>query len=786
MPERSHYAAVGSKLAAQGGVRFAFFAFVALVATWPILLSAGSQNEFRDALVLLHYEEVARKTLLDFHELPLWNPYYCGGLYGLGAPQARFASPTLLLTALFGSHRGDALACFSLLLLGLEGAYRYARSRGAGALGSMFAAPVFGLSGFFAGSSFLGWTNFFSFAALPFAMWGVRRAARGSLRGAVVLGLSTAWMAGFGGTYSVPIAAVLCGAEVVEALVTGRRRFGRVLTGVAAGGLMVLGLSAFRLWPLMETISRAPRIIGGMSGHRVDELLPWLFGAPPLTGNFTWHLVGIFAAPVMAASLLALRRSLAPLLIAGGCFWVALGYSITPSAFALLRKIPVYETLRYPDRFLIPVALLLSALAARGLTRLLALQRRRGHQPSRLRPLFRYGWAIAAVLLLANLPLLFRNWHQASSQRSMGMVADTTHHEFRQSRGSRWALGYFTPQDLGVLSCWEGYPVPQSRLLRGDLAAEEYLEDPAAGTVRRTRWTPNSIELSVDLAQPARLLVNQNHHTGWRSSVGAVVDREGLLAVELPAGKHEVRLRFLPQSALAGGLTSLAAVAVGVWFWRRGRVPLRTSQRLLLCAVGAAPLLLGGVAAALIAEPRPPASVLSSKTGVPILADALPAGARRVDVHFEHGVNLDGFKSEWTERDGELSLLLEVDWRLTKRPPPGYGFFVHVHPEGGDRVTADHPMVSGALSLDVAPLQKTLRDVLVISAANKHRGKNWDVFVGLWHLHGDGSRLKVADRGSADVDDHRVLVFRGPVPAAPGTDAGVEAGVDAGSATPTP
>ena len=55
------------------------------------------------------------------------------------------------------------------------------------------------------------------------------------------------------------------------------------------------------------------------------------------------------------------------------------------------------------------------------------------------------------------------------------------------------------------------------------------------------------IDLEVELSRPARVYVNQNWHPGWRSNVGEAVSDEGLLAVDLPAGTHEVSLRFLPR-----------------------------------------------------------------------------------------------------------------------------------------------------------------------------------------------------------------------------------------------
>ena len=104
--------------------RTAYFLLIALVTVWPLLSHAGSMSTFRDEQALLPYEEAARKTVLEFHQLPLWDPYYCGGMDMLGTPQSRFASPTFLLTLLFGTLRGQALTAFLMYFLGLEGTFR--------------------------------------------------------------------------------------------------------------------------------------------------------------------------------------------------------------------------------------------------------------------------------------------------------------------------------------------------------------------------------------------------------------------------------------------------------------------------------------------------------------------------------------------------------------------------------------------------------------------------------------------------------------------------------------
>ncbi len=723
-------------------VRFAWFAGLALCAAWPLLSTAAALNDFRDSQVLFQYEESARKTVAEFGQIPWWNPYYCGGLYGLGTPQSRFASPTLLLTLVFGTARAEALTALAFLLIGLEGTFRYLRSRGARGLGALLAAPAFALSGVFACAPFLGWTNFYGFELLPWALLGVRRALRGRTAGLALAAAAVAWMVGFGGTYAVPLTAVLCAAEVVERLV--HRPRWQVVTAAAATAFLCAGMAAYRLWPVWETLSRAPRVLGGMSGNEWRSLPGLLLGYWPwFHPPVAWYLVGAGVIPAGLAGA-ARRRSIPLLLGVFACLWLALGYQVVPSLFALLRRIPPYEMLRYPERFLIPLALLVAVLAAKGLSVLAARARRRRWA--------RPAWAACAAVLAANLSILMFNFRAAAAERTMVSPPVEVDRPFHQARGNRWAAAYYGPMSRGSLSCWEAYPVPQAPALRGDLASEEYLKDAAAGTAVERRWSPNRLDLSVHLTQPTRLLVNQNHHTGWKANVGAVVNDSGLLAVDLPAGDHEVTLKFLPRSGVAGGLTTLAAIIAGVALaWpRKGRAALGPAAVL---ALAAGPLGVGAFAAALMPEP----AFVRSALDVPLVADSPPAEARRLDATFEGGVVLEA--SSVSENVDEHTVRLELDWKVAGPVAPHLGFFLHVEPaDGSKRLTADHPMVSDALFLEEAPKGKTLRDVVVLSVPPEHRKLSWNLWAGLWAVRGDGARMKVLSPGKGRVSEDRIHV----------------------------
>ncbi len=112
---------------------------------------------------------------------------------------------------------------------------------------------------------------------------------------------------------------------------------------------------------------------------------------------------------------------------------------------------------------------------------------------------------------------------------------------------------------------------------------------------------------------------------------------------------------------------------------------------------------------------------------------------------------------------------IELDWSRAPRIPRGLGVFVHITPSAG--MNGDHATFSGVLAIDDAPPNKTLRDVFPLTLPADAGGKRWKIWVGLWRLSGDGTRVRVVEPGSAILSEDRVLtadfvVLPGGVPGA--------------------
>ena len=750
-------------LAERAPTRLAFFSILALAALWGALGSAAEVNEFRDAQFLFAYQEAAIDTVRRFGQLPLWNPYYCGGMYALGALQVGFASPPFLLGLLFGAARSQALIAYLMLVLGMEGAHRFLRDRTASALGPALAAPLIGLSGLFAASYFRGWLLVFTFALVPWLLLGVRRAIRRDPWALIILPATFAWMIGMGISYAPILGALYAAVELLAGLAR-HHRDGRALGGrllwVGVTGALALGLAAARLWPLADSLAQSQRVMAGAPGNTVDALREALFSLAHPAG-FNLALPGTFFLGVAALPLVALglfRRRLWPAaIVVVASLWTATGYRYGSGLFVWMRELPGLAMTRYPERFLFFACLYGAVLAAGAIDAILIRGSRSKAGP----------WVALAALALfaASYVPLIRNFQVTVAGMWLAPPPRPIDQPFAQARGNRWLALHFSPMDRGTLSCMEGYALPQSPRLRGDLAREEYLADGGAGTARRTFWSPERIDLRVELDRPARLLVNQNWHAGWRASTGTVVSDQGLLAVDLPPGAHDLRLRFLPRSALGGLAVSAAALAAMVALFRRARRSGRlfggTDTRVTLTWL-AAPLLVGAAVRILVREPPAPPLPAVNANGAPLLADALPAGANAFEADFAIPVQLAGSALP-TALDPAGVGDFELYWKVNGRAPRSVGVFIHLESPSGRRIFADHPVIGASAFLANAPRGRLLRDAFSVDLSRAERGR-WRVYAGLWDTTGQHRRIPIKLARGAETRDDSVLVGTFAVP----------------------
>jgi len=101
--------------------------------------------------------------------------------------------------------------------------------------------------------------------------------------------------------------------------------------------------------------------------------------------------------------------------------------------------------------------------------------------------------------------------------------------------------------------------------------------DAALPPLELRRESPERMSVTTDAPAPALLVVSEHFDPGWRATIDGrpapllEVDL-GALGVAVPAGKHEVELRFWPRLLTAGlwiAATALAGLLAAAFLSRR-------------------------------------------------------------------------------------------------------------------------------------------------------------------------------------------------------------------------
>lgn len=577
-------AARGTGRMAHGHAPLLAGVLVALAFAAQPLWNLGSTGSTDDWRWFTFHWAVDRHTVLAHHQLPVWNPYHCGGNVHLANPQTQFLSPLAWPALPLGVAYGLELFLLLHLLLGYASCWWLARDLGLGRWPAAFSAALFVGSGFFFMHVGGGHSAFMPFLLMPAALAAYRRSLA-DLRWAALAGAVLALLVLEGGVYPAPYTALLLAAYGTGRFVRHPRDLRPLLALALAGGLAVL-LSGVKLLPVLAFLQERPRLVPSDDGMSPWELVLAFTSRRlerPFPGHlYVWPEYGAYLGwPVLlAVLLLAVRRARAWgawLLLC--TFFAALmtgNYGGSWSPHELLHRLPVLRSLHVPSRFGVVVTLLLAILAGAALHEGWAAL-----TASRLRPRPK-RWlgaalAVAAVLVLCDV-LTFGQWQMTrfrdrplpASPRAR--TAEAGEPAFRMTRAGWAEARSFPERGIGTLHCYEPNGVPRGNV-RAGLPQEVFLAGGATGQVALRSWSPARVEVEVALQRPGLVVLNQNDHRGWVvEGPGATrQSKDGMPAAAL-ATPGSTRLAFVyrPPGLVPGALLTLLGLLAGAAVLRWG------------------------------------------------------------------------------------------------------------------------------------------------------------------------------------------------------------------------
>jgi hypothetical protein len=520
---------------------------------------------------------VAFHSLHDLHQLPLWNPYECGGMPLLAHPSSQIVTPLFLLPMLFGPFAGLNLQIPAHLAIAWAGGYVLARVLGMGTLGRLTCASIFPASSWFYLHIGVGHLNFLPSAYLPWVTAMVLLGAnRRSLMPWACGGLLLAIMFGEGGVYQPTQAAMLV--VLIALWLALVRRSLWPLAGLVVMALFALGFGAIKLLPSWELMRLHPRpteeidysplrvlLTGLFSRHQYfdqERLEAWGFwecGAYLGPGAAALAVLGLASSP---------RRTIPWMLVAALSFILAIGGLRPWFPWVLLHHLPIFSWERMPERFLILLVFAAGVIAAYGADFLAGVGKPFG--------------AIMAALILVGAVADARMVSDPNISAAVAGELDPLKPvaQFVQSYEDPWSMLTLARNNKGALHCNEEldfHEVSTMKVIASNqpgYRGEHYLLGP--GSLVGRRWTPNA--LSYDVVTPAAnvVVINQNYDANWRLARGRgeVFSKDGLLAVRVPASAQHLRLVYRSNAFLLGAAVSLLTCVITLLLWvadrRRG------------------------------------------------------------------------------------------------------------------------------------------------------------------------------------------------------------------------
>jgi hypothetical protein len=424
-----------------------------------------------------------------------------------------------------------------------------------------------------------------SFLDAPLALF-LWRGAENDARKAVGVGLVVALMFMDGATYPIPHTALLLGADTLTRMVS----FQRVKKIVRAGLIVMpvaLGVGALRAIPLYDQFTSKHRVIEVDLDHlarweTLKKMYTWrevhwyhhLPGQTYVWGEYAAYMGGIVLFCAALGILLAGKKRVWLIALAAFTFVLMLGHFAPWSPWSFLHAhVFPFKSMRVSARFRLLLCMFIAAFVGIMMDR----------TPVVLGRLFGSSRGVGRLVraLACGIGLI-------GAGDVMGVAGDLVATRFN-GLPERWTVE--TPrlyyeggnlaeyadqpkQNRGRIACQDAWAFSAGAPVWGGDVPQARAKDKNA-VVEVANRTQNTFTIDVVAQQPARILVNSGYERGWRTNVGETAQENLLLVVDVPPGRHHIKLEYVPKGLYLGLAISfislLASIAFLTRIWPFGR-----------------------------------------------------------------------------------------------------------------------------------------------------------------------------------------------------------------------
>ena len=561
------------------------FILISIVFCHPILSNIAN-SAGNDWPVHLTIRAVAREAILVYRQIPLWNPYLWGGNVMLANPHEGYLfSPALILILLFGTEIGVKLEIIFYYVIGLLGMFLLCKEFKMGKIVSFLPPILFMLNSYHSLHLTEGHDQFMHVALLPyiflFYLKGLIR-RRYVLSSAIIFSLIFLIKSGyiFAYTFLFLIMFSLFLTVKIKKLIPLK-----VLSIIL---IFFVLLSGIKLLPMLDFLQQiSPRILtADTGGHLNAKAIVNIFlnrfqRLDPYNKDIFeyqacgWHEYGCYVGIVpillfiLAVPFLFKKRW--PLILTGIIFFIlACGNFAEFSLWNLLHRLPFFDWLGVPSRFIIMFVFCFSILSGLLLSRLEEYRFLRRERYNLWKNIF-----LSALVFIIFIDLCVVNSATFNDAFTLPKPLADKNRPFRQVAGDY--VGYYTSysqflKNEGVINCSETINLPvkavaySSPLYKGEV----FLAD-GEGDVAISFWSPNRLVIDVILeSKEGRVVINQNYAHDWKVKDGRDAEPyQGLISAELFPGDKQLVFYYLPSSFILGTFLSSIGIILFVIFWKK-------------------------------------------------------------------------------------------------------------------------------------------------------------------------------------------------------------------------
>ncbi len=303
--------------------------------------------------------EVARKSIVEFHQWPHYNPFLAFGSDLDANPQGNWMSVFFIPVLLFGSFYGYKISILMAILIGLFGMKKLLMSIGNDAFQSTQLSIFFCTASFFSSHIIdAGHSNFLYFYFFPYLLYFLNKFRLQHNKHLLIWPLIILFqMLSGGAPFVFIVACVMVFAWLIGLLIHKQISIKNTLL-ILSPIVFAIGLSLWKILPAIQSWKEFPRLV---TDDSQINILVWLHALnDSKTDTSTpheWHEITIGVGLILPILILAYRQHITHFktwfIISCVIIWMSLGNqpNIINPWYIVHHFLPIFDGLRAPFRF---------------------------------------------------------------------------------------------------------------------------------------------------------------------------------------------------------------------------------------------------------------------------------------------------------------------------------------------------------------------------------------------------------------------------------------------------